>query len=37
MNELALQAVCQEDMITAWSNPSPVMQSAASLVQGKFR
>lgn len=37
MNELALQGVCQEDLITAWSNPSPAMQSAARLVQGKFR
>lgn len=37
MNELALQDVCQGDLITAWSNPSPAMQSAARLVQGKFR
>lgn len=37
LNEMALQRVCQEDLITAWSNPSPAMQSAARLVQGKFR
>lgn len=37
MNELALQAIFQEDLITAWSNPSPAMESAACLVQGKFR
>lgn len=36
-NELAMQAVCREDLITEWSYPSPAMQSAATLVQGRFR
>lgn len=36
-NELAMQAVCQEDLITEWCHPSPAMQSAATVVQGKFR
>lgn len=36
-NELALQAVCQEDLITEWAHPSPAMQSAATLIQGNFR
>ena len=37
MNELALQGVVQEDLITEWAQPSPAMHSAANLVQGKFR
>eukprot|EP00903_Cladosiphon_okamuranus_P011441 g10779.t1 len=37
LNEVALQAICREDLITTWSHPSPAMQSAARLVQGKFR
>lgn len=37
MNELVLQGVCQEDLITAWSQPSPAMHSAAHILQGKYR
>lgn len=36
-DELAMQAVWQEDLITEWSHPSPAIQSAATVVQGKVR
>ena len=36
-SEMVLEEVCREDLITAWSHPSPAMHSAATLLQGKFR
>ncbi|CAM9773342.1 unnamed protein product [Scytosiphon promiscuus] len=36
-SELALQNVFEEDLLTAWSNPSPSMHSAAVMVQARFR
>ncbi|CAM9368992.1 unnamed protein product [Ectocarpus sp. 8 AP-2014] len=36
-NELVVQRVCQEDLITTWSHPLPFMHSAALLVQRAFR
>ena len=36
-NDLEMEAICQEDLITEWSHPSLAMQSAATLVQANFR
>ncbi|CAM9632430.1 unnamed protein product [Ectocarpus sp. 6 AP-2014] len=36
-NELVVQRVCQEDLITTWSHPLPFMHSAALPVQRAFR
>ena len=36
-NELHLKRVCEDDLITAWSNPSPTMHAAAVVIQGRFR
>ncbi|CAM9275625.1 unnamed protein product [Ectocarpus sp. 4 AP-2014] len=36
-NELVVQRVCEEDLITTWSHPLPFMHSAALHVQRAFR
>ncbi len=36
-SELALEEVCREDLITAWSHPSPAMHAAATVLQGQLR
>ncbi|CAN0163376.1 unnamed protein product, partial [Ectocarpus fasciculatus] len=36
-NEQVLKGVCEQDLITAWSNPTLGMHSAATCVQRRFR
>lgn len=36
-NELHLKSVCEDDLITAWSHPSPAMHAAAVVIPGRFR
>ncbi|CAM9224561.1 unnamed protein product [Ectocarpus sp. 12 AP-2014] len=36
-NEQVLKGVCEQDLITAWSNPTLDMHSAAAVVQRSFR
>ncbi|CAM9207243.1 unnamed protein product, partial [Ectocarpus fasciculatus] len=36
-NEQVLKGVCEQDLITAWSNPTRDMHSAATVVQRSFR
>jgi len=35
--ELVLKFVVDEDLLTAWSHPSPDLHAAATAVQGVFR